>query len=293
MAAACLPARRTARIAPVQAMRDDVALPESSLRRRLLVGIALVGRRRRPARARPVRRRPAQRLVRRRRHPRDPARRRRGQPGHQPAVPRAARAVVRTRLRHASATSPARTRCATRAGPRPPPSALMIGLALACTMAIVGDSAKATVDKSVADNFVGDYVVSNVFGGLHADIADQMAEVDGVDTVVRERYGRGQLDGDTQAVAAIDPATVDRARARRRPTATRPTSRRLRPAPAVVRRRRGSRGRRRARGRPAGGGTQHLAGRRDLRGQPGHLLPGAARRSTTSPTRASPRPTTR
>ena len=44
-------------------------------------------------------------------------------------------------------------------------SALMIGLTLACTMAIVGDSAKATVDKSVAENFVGDYVVSNVFGG--------------------------------------------------------------------------------------------------------------------------------
>ena len=67
-------------------------------------------------------------------------------------------------------------------------SALMIGLALACTMAIVGDSAKASVDKSVADNFVGDYVVSNVFGGeFNPAIADEMAEVDGVETIVRER----------------------------------------------------------------------------------------------------------
>ena len=39
--AAALPARRTARIAPVQALRDDVALPESSIRRRLLVGALL------------------------------------------------------------------------------------------------------------------------------------------------------------------------------------------------------------------------------------------------------------
>ena len=40
--AAYLPARRAGRIAPVVAMRDDAALPESSLRRRLLVGAAMI-----------------------------------------------------------------------------------------------------------------------------------------------------------------------------------------------------------------------------------------------------------
>ena len=45
MIAAYLPARRASRISPIEAMRDDVALPEASLRRRLLVGAA-AGRRR-------------------------------------------------------------------------------------------------------------------------------------------------------------------------------------------------------------------------------------------------------
>ncbi len=89
-------------------------------------------------------------------------------------------------------------------------SALMIGLALACTMAIVGDSAKASVDKSVADNFVGDYVVSNVFGGeFNTGIAEEMAAVEGVEHVVRERYQFLTIDGDDEGLAAIDPATVD------------------------------------------------------------------------------------
>ena len=40
--AALLPARRAARIAPMAALRDDVALPESTMRRRVLIGTVLV-----------------------------------------------------------------------------------------------------------------------------------------------------------------------------------------------------------------------------------------------------------
>ena len=59
-------------------------------------------------------------------------------------------------------------------------SALMIGLALAGTMAILGDSAKASVDQTIEENFVGDYVVSSVFGEpFSASIAGRMAEVEG------------------------------------------------------------------------------------------------------------------
>ena len=39
--AAYLPARKAARVPPVAAMRDDVAIPESSMRRRLIGGAAL------------------------------------------------------------------------------------------------------------------------------------------------------------------------------------------------------------------------------------------------------------
>jgi putative ABC transport system permease protein len=89
-------------------------------------------------------------------------------------------------------------------------SALMIGLALACTMAIVGDSAKASVDKSVEENFVGDYIVSNVFGQpFSPSIARDMAEVEGVDQVIRERFALAAWEGEDEGLAGVDPGTLD------------------------------------------------------------------------------------
>jgi putative ABC transport system permease protein len=208
MAAAALPARRTARIAPVQALRDDIALPESSIRRRLLIGFLLaVGGLvslafgllldvPRPlvfvgagvlaillgvAAASPVISRPFLRL----------------------ALATYARVfgTVGNLAGQNSLRNPRRTAATA--------SALMIGLALACTMAIVGDSAKASVDKSIEEAFVGDFVVSNVFGGeFNAGIADEMAAVEGVDDVVRERFQIVELDGDDEFVAAVDASAV-------------------------------------------------------------------------------------
>ena len=121
MAAAYFPARRTGRISPVQALSDDIALPETSIRRRLLLGLLLaaggLGLARRSA---PSRRPPAAGL-RRRRRPRRPA-------GVASASPVISRPLLRRRgaassgaVRHGRRRSPARTRCATRGARRPPP----------------------------------------------------------------------------------------------------------------------------------------------------------------------------
>jgi putative ABC transport system permease protein len=208
MAAAWLPARRTGRIAPVQALRDDVALPESSLRRRFVVGAVLVvlglvvlwlglfsdlphggwqtgggilaillG----VAAASPVLARPFLAAVR-------------------TAYARVFGTVGRLAGQNAL-RNPRRTAATA--------SALMIGLALACTMAIVGDSAKASVDKSVAENFVGDFVVSNVIGSEFTPaIGDRMEQVDGVQRVIRERFKPTEHDGDRMPVSAVAPGDV-------------------------------------------------------------------------------------
>ena len=213
MAAALLPALRTSRIAPVQALRDDIALPETSLRQRFTIGLGLValglvvlvlglglvvevayagwltgggilaillG----VAAASPVVSRPYLRAAR--------------------ATYARLFGSVGNLAGQNSLRNPRRTTATA--------SALMIGLALACTMAIVGDSAKASVDRSVEESFVGDYVVSNVFGGeFNAAIADRMARIDGVESVVRERYQFAELEGEPQqGIAATDPATIDR-----------------------------------------------------------------------------------
>ncbi len=208
MVAASLPAYRTARIAPVQAMGDQVALPESSLHRRLVWGIALgvlgavvlalglftdlpyggwsvgagilamlLG----TSAASPVISRPLLMGAQR---------------GFAKAFGTVGNLAGQNSLRN-----PRRTTATA--------SALMIGLALACTMAIVGDSAKASVDDSIEKNFVGDYIVSNVFGGeFNTSIGDQMAQVDGVQRVLRQRYQFVERDGDQRGVTATDLATV-------------------------------------------------------------------------------------
>jgi putative ABC transport system permease protein len=205
MAAAWLPARRTARIAPVQALRDDVALPETSLRRRLLfgtigivVGVAAMGLGLFgdvPRGGYVLGAGTLTVLL--------------GVTAVSPVVSRPFLAVAQTTYRRLFGTvgnlagqnslrNPRRTTATA--------SALMIGLALGSLMAIIGASAKASVDQAVAENFKGDYLVNSVFGEpFSRTIATELAKVPGVDRIVRQRWAQGERDGDFFGFAGIDP----------------------------------------------------------------------------------------
>ncbi len=208
MAAAWLPARRTSRIAPVQALRDDISMPETSLRRRFLGGLLLIaagcgalaaglftsvsrggwfvgggvlavllG----VASASPVLSRPflavAHRLLAR------------------------AFGTVGNLAGQNSLRNPRRTTATA--------SALMIGLALAATMAIVGDSAKASVDQTIEENFKGDYVVSNLMGqSFSSRIGNRMSKIDGVESVARQRWAFGEYDDGQQGVGASEKSSL-------------------------------------------------------------------------------------
>jgi putative ABC transport system permease protein len=208
MAAAWLPAWHTARIAPVQALRDDVAMPETAVHRRVVAGVVLMllggtllglglfaGV---PHAGWFVGGGVLAILL--------------GVASAAPVISHPFLVVARTLFARVfgsvgnlagenSLRNPRRTTATA--------SALMIGLALGTTMAIVGDSAKSSVDRSIAENFVGDYVVSNIFAQpFSPQVADQMAAVDGVQKVVRERFVMAERDGEAEGLSAIDPGAV-------------------------------------------------------------------------------------
>jgi putative ABC transport system permease protein len=210
MIAAYLPARRAARISPVAAMRDEVALPETSLRRRMLVGAGLVvlgvvsmvigfagstggklsligggmlvillG----VALMSPVLGRPLIRGV--------------------GGVYKRAFGTVGNLATENSLRNPRRTAATA--------SALMIGLTLVALMSILGASAKASTDKSIKSTLIADFVVSNAVGqGFSPSIASSVQKLNGVAAVARFRQGVGQIDGQTVYPYGADPSQLAR-----------------------------------------------------------------------------------
>jgi putative ABC transport system permease protein len=206
LVAAYVPARRAAKVAPVAAMRDDVALPQSSRKLHaglgamltavgavamgaglffdvpqagwfigagivaVFVGVALLA---------PVIGPPIVRVI------------AAGFPRFFGTVGRLARENAQRNPRRTAATA----------------SALMIGLALVAAMAILGQSANKSIDKALDDGLNAQFVVSNAVGQPFSPaIADHIAELDGVAAVSQVRYAGARVDGRDVFVAAFEPA---------------------------------------------------------------------------------------
>ncbi len=88
-------------------------------------------------------------------------------------------------------------------------SALMVGLTVVTLMSILGQSAKASTDKAIEDNITADLVVSNVTGQFFSPAyAREIRKVDGVAAVVAVRAATAKLGGSTVFVDAVDPRLI-------------------------------------------------------------------------------------
>ena len=204
--AALIPARRASRIPPIAALRDDVALPEATLRRRVLIGVGLVvvgaasigfslngdgneallgigggillvliGVTMMSAFL--------------------------GQPVlhlfgaiYSRLFGMVGRLAAQNALRN-----PRRTGATA--------SALMVGLALMTMMSIFGSSASASTDAAIGKSLTSQFIVSNVVGQpFSTDVADQISGLDGVSGVTQLRSAFPELKGGGSAwTVAVDP----------------------------------------------------------------------------------------
>jgi len=208
LVAAYLPARRASRIAPVQAMRDDVALPETSLRRRflvgavmvavgvalmvtgfagsggrgllliglgmlsILIGVALMA----PMLGRPI----VQALG---------------------VVYRRLFGTVGNLATENTLRNPRRTAATS--------SALMIGLTLVALMSILGQSAKVSTDKAIEESLTAELIVSNATGQFFSTAyADSIRELDGVDSVTAFRQAGAKLGNSQVFLQAVEPESL-------------------------------------------------------------------------------------
>lgn len=209
--AAYLPARRAAKIAPVQAMRDDIALPESSIRRRVIVGSALVaagaaflgiglfgsfetnttttmvgggilGVLIGVALLSPVLGRPVLRVL---------------GVGYRQAYGTVGNLATQNSLRN-----PRRTAATA--------SALMIGLALVTTMSVLGASINKSIDVGVKKEFTTDYLVSNaIHQPFSATIGEEIAKIDGVGQSSAQQTTAFKIRGSSVYGTAVDSASLN------------------------------------------------------------------------------------
>jgi putative ABC transport system permease protein len=87
-------------------------------------------------------------------------------------------------------------------------SALMIGLGLVVFVAVFGASAKASTTAVLDRTLRADFVLTSpTFGGFSTSAAAEMRAVEGVETVSQIRQGEVRIDDGTSFVSGIDPAS--------------------------------------------------------------------------------------
>jgi putative ABC transport system permease protein len=204
---AYLPARRASRLQPVEALRDDVAPADRSMRNRLAVGgVLLIAAAGGYVTAT-------------------------GSPGYPGAIVLglcAAMALVGAMLVSPALATylsialsrPARGHATTLLGvtnaqrnPRrtsATASALMIALAVIGLLGVIASSAKASIDKTVLDTFgTADFVVIGNNGEpLPGSVAGQVAKVDGVGAAGRLRTMAAEVAGHRLRVTGVGPAVL-------------------------------------------------------------------------------------
>ena len=203
-----LPARRAARVAPVQALRESADSASGSLRRRLIIGLILT--------AAAV----AALLY--------------GLFGNQsnagsliglgaavtfvgiaillPLGSRPLAAVIGAPIRRLGIQGKLGRENAMR-NPRrtaSTASALMIGLGLVAMVTVLASSLKASLNLTIEKALKADLVLTTSSQTpFSPDVADRVREVDGVAAVSQFRQGGFRVKGSTAFVTAVDPATID------------------------------------------------------------------------------------
>ncbi|MGZ5352347.1 MAG: ABC transporter permease [Actinomycetota bacterium] len=87
-------------------------------------------------------------------------------------------------------------------------SALMVGLGLVVFVAVFGASAKASVNITLERTLRADYILTSpTFSGFSTAAADQMRPVEGVRTVSEVRQAEVRVNDGTAFLTAIDPGT--------------------------------------------------------------------------------------
>lgn len=86
-------------------------------------------------------------------------------------------------------------------------SALMIGLALVSTIGVLAASLNKSVDDVVDEQFTADLLVqSTTFLPFSTEVGDRIADVDGVGTMSRQQFTTAQYDGKPAYITGIDAA---------------------------------------------------------------------------------------